>query len=301
MSLSFDPISALRLLVCCQALLLVDGCLSSPSPLAPGLQGSVGMPSRGILTASVELPSVGPGFVRYRPHGSAYWGTPALVQLVQEAAAAVEEEAPNGAPLVVGDLSARYGGPIPRHASHRTGRDVDLLWYVTTAHGAPVRNPGFIAVGADGLAFVPDTPIYLSLDVRRQWLLFRALLTSETGLVQWLFVSEAVEALIVDYARARGEPLDLIWHAETIMQQPRGAAPHDDHVHVRLACTQDQAASGCVDAGPHWDWLPALPVLPTLDGAALLQIATDDPLLTPAGDTAKLPLAEPADYLGAAL
>ena len=40
--------------------------------------------------------------------------------------------------LTVGDLSARHGGKISSHSSHRSGRDADLLLYMTTLEGAPV-------------------------------------------------------------------------------------------------------------------------------------------------------------------
>ncbi len=272
--------SILRIAVVCLASLLTGGCFGSRTPLAPGLSGSIGAPSQGTLTAGVELPRSGPGFVRYRPSGSAYWGTPELVALVQDAAARVISEAPNGAPLVVGDLSARTGGRIPRHASHRTGRDVDLLWYVTTLQGAPVRNPGFIKIGADGLAEVPETSQFLGLDVRRQWLLFKTLITSENAHVQWLFVSKTVEGLVTAQARALGEPADLVWHAENLMQQPTGAAPHDDHVHVRLACTDAQAVAGCLAGGPHWEWLPPLPTLSAMDDQTVPLIGAEDPWFT---------------------
>ncbi len=258
---------------------LSSGCLASPSPLAPQLGGSVGSPSQGTLQGGEELPRKGPGFERYRPWGRAHWGTPALVRLVQEVAARVELEAPSGAPLVVGDLSAKQGGRIPRHSSHRTGRDVDFLWYVTTPAGVPVRNPGFIHMGPDGLAPLPGTDGYLKLDERRQWLLFKALLTSRAANVQWLFVSRPVEAIIIDYAQARGEPLELIWHAENVMRQPRDAAPHADHVHVRIACSEDEAVLGCYGGGPHWEWLPPFSSLAPLAAQDLAAIGLDDPWL----------------------
>ena len=65
--------------------------------------------------------------MRYRPNGRFHWGRQRLIRMVEAAAAHVARTLPRGPPLVVGDLSARAGGKIPRHSSHRTGRDVDLL------------------------------------------------------------------------------------------------------------------------------------------------------------------------------
>ncbi|MET0595212.1 MAG: hypothetical protein ABW133_21105, partial [Polyangiaceae bacterium] len=83
--------------------------------------------------------------------------------------------------------------------------------------------------------------------------------------VQWMFVSLPVEALITDYARARGEDAELVWHAESVMLQPRDALPHDDHLHLRTACMPDEAVFGCEGGGPDWPWLPALPGTPPPD------------------------------------
>lgn len=259
-------------------LLACTGCIGAPNPLAPTLRGSIGMPHQGVQTGAVELPVRGTGYVRFRPKSPNYWGNPRLVSAVERAAAAVHHALPEGPPLVVGDLSARHGGKIPGHNSHRTGRDVDLLWYVTTPAGAPIRNPGFIRVESDGLAKVLDTGDYVRLDLERQWLLIRELILDDHALVQWMFMSRELEALVVDYARARGEDLELVWRAETVMLQPGDSAPHDDHIHLRIACTPEEAVVGCAGGGPYWEWLPALPRLDDPDGILLDTIAREDPV-----------------------
>jgi penicillin-insensitive murein endopeptidase len=233
------------------------------------------------LTGAVELPQRGEGYARYRQVSPHYWGNPRLVRAIETAAAAVMRERPGGAPLLVGDLSARGGGKISGHNSHRTGRDVDLLWYVTTPAGAPVLSPGFVRVGPDGLARVDgaEEERFLALDVERQWLLFKELLTTEGVGVQFFFVSRDVEALLVEYALSRGEQLELVWHAQTVMLQPADSAAHDDHVHMRIACTAEEAATGCEGGGPHWEWLPPRPALGPLDARSLAEIARDDPFL----------------------
>lgn len=257
---------------------LLSACVGAPSPLAPALEGSVGVPHLGAQTDSVELPITGPGFARYRPHGRHYWGRQGLVGLVSEAAARVAELAPGGPPLMVGDLSARYGGKIQHHNSHRTGRDVDLLLFVTTPSGAPRQSPGFVSIDGDGLGYLADTSEYVRLDVEREWLLIKALLSSEQASVQFLFLSKKLEALLVEYALARGEPIELIHRAETVLMQPTDSATHDDHVHLRVACAPSEAISGCSGGGPRWDWFPAPEVAPELDASELARIGADDPL-----------------------
>ena len=253
------------------------GCFGTPTPLAPGVSGSVGAPHHGVLTDAIELPVEGVGFVRYRKNGPNHWGNPRLVRAIERVAKTLHDEMPDGAPMVIGDLSAKVGGKIPHHQSHRTGRDVDLPWLVTTPAGVPLQNPGFVPVGADGLASLEVPGGYVRLDLRRQWRLVKELITSPDIDVQWMFCSREVEALLIDYARALGEPMDLIWHAETVLMQPGDSLAHDDHIHMRIACTPEELVLGCEGGGPRWEWLPPAPA-PDQNDEAIYDAAQEDPL-----------------------
>ncbi len=272
------PAALARLASLSVACALLGGCFSTPTPLAPGLHGTVGVPNRGVLTEPQELPIQGDGFVRYRPQSSHYFGRPRLVRALQAAAAAVAREAPGGAPLSIGDLSAKTGGRIPGHDSHRTGRDVDLLFLVTTPEGAPIASPGFVRFEGDGLARVQGSADFVRLDVDREWRLLRSLLTSPEIGVQFMFVCHEIEALLIDHARALGEPDTLVWHAETVMLEPSDSLRHDDHVHLRIACSPDEVVTGCSGGGPRWQWLPPVLAARPLEPQDWLQIAHDDPL-----------------------
>jgi penicillin-insensitive murein endopeptidase len=261
------------------SLLLASSCLSTPSPLAPGLHGTVGVPNQGVLTDAEELPVRGPGFVRYRPESTHYFGRPRLVHALEEAAAGVAQQAPGGAPLFIGDLSARTGGRIPGHDSHRSGRDVDLLFLVMTPSGIPISSPGFVRIEGDGLGLVPGGKDYVRIDIDREWLLLRSLLTSHEIDVQFMFVCHEVEARLIDHARALGEPADLVWRAETVMLQPSDSLPHDDHVHLRIACSPDEAVAGCSGGGPRWEWLPPYAPPHSLSAQDWEEIAREGPLV----------------------
>lgn len=269
------PRSPLRAALACAAC-VCTACFGSPTPLAPGVSGSVGVPHHGVLTVAQELPESGAGFRRFRRYGEYNWATGRLVAALQRATEAVARERPGGAPLLIGDLSAKSGGKIPRHNSHRTGRDVDLLWYVTTPRGAPITSPGFVRIDADGLGRIEPSGEYVRLDIEREWLLVRALLQDESVGVQLMLCSREIEALLIDYARARGEPDMLVWQAETVLLQPGDSLPHDDHIHLRIACTPEETLHGCEGGGPYWEWLPPLPSLgPQRDW--LQDIARDAP------------------------
>lgn len=228
------------------------GCTHAPSPLSPQNQGSIGSPSQGVLTDAEPLPDRGRGFRRYR-RDDTRWGTPELVGAIVRAAAEVATRFPDGAPLIVGDLSQLGGGQIERHRSHRTGRDADLLFYATTPSGRPVPSPGFLNFGADGLA-VDASGNYYALDVPRTWSLVRALVTQPRLRIQWLFVAKPIEALLIDFAFARGEDLRTIWQAETVMQQPSDGLAHADHIHIRLGCPMAPHGAACIEKGPSWPW-----------------------------------------------
>ncbi len=282
-----------RIAAAATAIACTSACFGTPNPLAPNIRGSVGVPHYGVQTGAVELPKQGAGYTRYRAHSPNYWGQPRLVRTIEHVASVIATQRPGGYPLMVGDLSARHGGKIPRHNSHRTGRDVDFLWFVTTPGGAPARVPGFVEIGADGLGRDKRTGRYYRLDIPRQWLLIKALLTHAEAEVQWIFASRNVEALIIDYALATETDLNLIWHAQTVLLQPGDAQNHSDHFHVRLACLPGDALTGCEGGGPRWEWLRPLPALDLLQPAWLADLIAEELPLR----HADLSLDAPADAL----
>lgn len=252
------------------------GCMGNPSPLTPSLSGSIGVPHNGTLTEGVELPKAGPGFRRYRPHSDTHYALPRLVAAIQRAASALEISHPGGFPLVVGDLSLPTGGKIPRHNSHRTGRDVDFLYFLVSPSGFPIPATGFQALEADGFVRFADGR-YARLDIPRQWAFFRHLLQDPEIDVQFLFISRALEAHIIRHALAVETQEELIWRAQTVMLEPVDSLPHADHVHMRIACRPKETVTGCSGGGPHFPWFPELSVLESSDEWLALAL-TSDPL-----------------------
>src|SRR6185295_345893 len=91
------------------------------------------------------FPEHGPGFVRARPGEETRYGVPALVALLERAAAKVSHDFPGTPAIHVGDLSRAFGGRHERHHSHRSGRDADVIYYATDPLGRPVSGTGFVA------------------------------------------------------------------------------------------------------------------------------------------------------------
>ncbi len=217
--------------------------------------GSYGRPSRGWVSRAERLPDQGRGWrvLRDDAHGGQHWGTARVVSLVRQAArgAAVGR---NAVPLVVGDISAPRGGQIPRHASHRAGRDVDLLFFARDAlTNEPVVTPEFVRYDRDGNSVAWPAP--LRFDTPRNWDLVESVVRAEGVGVTRIFVATWIEHLLVENARARARPAWVVERAEQLMHQPGDSAPHDDHFHVRVACSPDERAAGCVDWAPMWPWL----------------------------------------------
>jgi hypothetical protein len=67
------------------------------------------------------------------------------------------------------------------------------------------------------------------------------------------------DALALDRARvelmATGEPADTLLRLETVMLEPHPGGPHDDHIHVRTACSAEEEAAWCETGGPVRQWL----------------------------------------------
>ncbi len=229
------------------------GCIHAPSPLTPGVEGSVGYPHRGVLVRGAELPQQGPGYVWLRGDDR-HFAIARFVSTIVHAAAMVEALRP-GAHLGIGDLSKRDGGTLLPHLSHRSGRDADLLLYMETLDGTPVVSPGFIHVEADGLARDESGKRFLRFDVAREWILVRTLLLDREARVQWLFCNHNVKAILLDWGAARGESGELLRRADETLHEPKPGGLHDDHIHVRTECGPGEVASGCEVWGPHRDWL----------------------------------------------
>jgi penicillin-insensitive murein endopeptidase len=248
------------------ALLTLASCIRAPSPLTPANQGSVGLPHRGTLSGGAALPDRGVGFARLRRNERRY-GTPTLVETIEHAAAVVAKAHP-GSVLVIGDLSVVHGGHLLPHLSHRNGRDADLLLYVSTTEGAMVTSPGFVHFESDGLAWDPVHRRFLRFDVAREWLLVKTLVEDDDARVQWIFLNHVLEPMLIAWARAKGEPAETIRRAEEVLLEPKPGGAHDDHTHIRVACTDEELARGCEANGPARAWFVKSdepPHAPTLD------------------------------------
>lgn len=222
-------------------------------PVEP-LAASEGTPQDGRLVDGFEVPIEGPNhrfFSRSAKRGTQFT-TLEVAALLWRSARHVAKTSP-GPRLLIGDCSLKEGGAVERHRSHRSGRDVDLLFYVEDAKGRGIESPDFLPF--DGQGRCARKGCDLRLDVERNWNLLRTLIASQRPAVQYIFVAKPIKALLLRWAKSRGEHPEILRRAEQLMRQPSDSAPHDDHLHVRTYCSSTDLASGCVDVGPRWSWV----------------------------------------------
>ncbi|MGB5811368.1 MAG: penicillin-insensitive murein endopeptidase, partial [Polyangiales bacterium] len=209
------------------------------------------------LRGGVPLPLHAPG-LQFNPRNdpAARHGTWELVNALVQAAAVVESEL-GGLPVTINDLSYEAGGPIPRHASHQSGRDVDVWFYQLGPDRQPIPSVGaFFGPRGMGVDFRdlsdPSDDVVLRIDLRRTWRFVQALIEDPSANLQSIFVAEHIRSLLLREARKRDAPADVVARFAAMTCQPE--YPHDDHFHFRFYCSVEDIAQGCRDSKPTYDW-----------------------------------------------
>lgn len=210
---------------------------------------SYGKPNRGRLIDGQKLPDSGPGYVvplTWKTRGARY-GTNELISLIKGTSKRMRKKIKD-ARVVVADLSANNGGEARKwHKSHQSGRDVDVLYYVRDSNGKAIEPELMHAF--DGNMKSRDGSGN-TLDVARTWMIVRDLLTAQEAYVQYIFMYRPIAEKLIEYATNNKESDVVIERAKLALKQPAGSAPHDDHFHVRIYCSQTDRMFGCQDIGP---------------------------------------------------
>lgn len=175
--------------------------------------------------------------------GQAKWALPELFEVLDRAAQAVARRYP-GSVLGVADFSSKEGGPIPRHRSHQTGRDVDVGFYLVSGTGRAMRPYGLVDMKADGTSTVRATTRF---DEKRNWTFVAALLQDKKVKVTNIFIWAPLRARLLAHAEKIGAPRALRQKAAQVMSQPANVQRHADHFHIRIACPDGLVGKGCVE------------------------------------------------------
>lgn len=239
---------------------------TAPRAEAPSSEGSVSIGrhnSGRILQARRLLESE---HVRLkRPESDTAWGTDELIGLLERAAAHVAERVP-GSRLTVGDISRRRGGRFAPHRSHRSGRDVDIGFYIVDGAGQPVYTDRFHDFRGDGTT--RSDPGW-RFDDARNWALVEAMVTDLEAPVQYMFVWRPLRQRLLDHAASIGAPEELLERAAIVLDQPSRGGRHEDHFHMRIYCPPRDRPR-CLDEPPFHAWVPA----PSAEELAAIREAT---------------------------
>ena len=172
------------------------------------------------------------------------YGSDQLVAMLH--AAANELHRNSGRRMWVGHLSRRGGGDIPYSVSHNSGRDADIAFCYRNASREPVDPPGLLAVSSAGAT----NDARLHFDAACTWQIVKALLQFDGAEPQYMFMAGSLEGMVTRHAMDLGEPAELIERAAQLIRQPGGrAAPHSDHLHLRVHCSERDIRGGCQNQG----------------------------------------------------
>jgi penicillin-insensitive murein endopeptidase len=214
-------------------------------PAALRFGRSIGSPTEGHLIGGTHLQET--EYLRIEPAdtaGDVRWGLEPLVSMLDRAGRTVRRQYP-GAVLSVGHLSRIGGGEVDQHRSHESGRDADVGFFVRSTSGKQLQPTHFVPFRGDGTAGSWPGAYF---DDAKNWALVTALVNDPEAHVTHVFVAAPLRARLLAYAEHAGASQATRLRAAELMQQPRGALPHDDHFHVRIGCPAHM--SGCVENPP---------------------------------------------------
>lgn len=226
-------------------------------PAALRRSRSVGYAWQGSLTRAVKVrPSAHLRYVTEYASTGHFYGTWQLVQLLERVAQRVAIKMP-GARMSVGELSAQNGGDLPGHASHESGRDVDVGFYMLDAQKRSYEAFAFANFDDHGRGRAPNQG--LSFDVARNWELVSRLVTDGDARVQYVFVAQGLKSLLLAEGKRQNASKAVLERVSRALVPPRERHPHGNHFHVRIYCGPEERPK-CRDEGPYWPWYPGTPL-----------------------------------------
>jgi hypothetical protein len=195
---------------------------------------SVGSTNSGSLENAAQIAS-GDGYIVAETGRNAEYGTQETIDFIRGGFAAVRARHPGSQTVQVRDISVENGGrpsgPWP-HASHQSGRDVDVTYHLDSCSGA---------------CPLADVPLS-QFDEEATWTLFEYWLAQ--GAATFIFVDRTLQQILYDVAGRRGatsEELDRWFQYPSTSATGiiRHAPNHLNHHHVRFRCPVDD--SRCVE------------------------------------------------------
>jgi LysM repeat protein len=196
---------------------------------------SRGRPGHGWLHQPTQLPQ---SSAYYRRRVERTWATAHVIDHTVNAVQDARSSFPKLHRLAIGDLSDKDGGSLSGHHSHQSGRDIDVGLYYRKV---PVGYPNEFVVATKD-----------NLDVAATWALLASFVRTagREGGVEKVFLDYELQGWLYAAARKDGwskaKLVDVFQYPDgpyaahgIVRHEPK----HDDHIHVRFACTRDD--DGC--------------------------------------------------------
>ena len=142
-----------------------------------------------------------------------------------------------GARVAYMDVSARRGGRLWPHKSHRRGVDVDVQFIGQLEDGTrrPV-GPGVLRLGYLAKYGEDGRRGGLRFDAEANWFFIEGLRVNEHCVVEVVFVEPYVKSWLLEAGREAGALTEALqWAEDTLRYAGDEAADHKDHFHVRFA------------------------------------------------------------------
>ena len=204
--------------------------MTTPAPLAARAIGSY---ARGCMAGGISLPINGPDWQVMRLSRNRNWGTPQLLDYLEQLAS--DARALDGWPgLLVGDMAQPRGGPmITGHSSHQIGLDADI-WLTPMPDRilTPQEREDMTAISMLKDPFTVDmtkwTPLHTKLIKR----------AASYPQVARIFVHPAIKKVLCEQAGK-----DRAW-----LGKVRPWWNHYYHFHIRINCPPGMA--GCENQKP---------------------------------------------------
>jgi len=210
-------------------------------PEGEELSATVGAPNRGQLINAVAFPEA--NYYDIRCSGTAY-STKDVADRLGRSLAALRRRYEGQ--IIVADMSLKSGGHFRPHASHQSGRDVDI--WLPIVGGRYAVSERCRRCGTPWCR--PNTS---EIDWGATWLLLQALVAPELGaeLTQGEASSVGVSEIFIDldadsHKKIRSAALEMVEEDEfkRIMRKVTENEHHKVHMHVRYACSLND--SGCI-------------------------------------------------------
>ena len=159
------------------------------------------------------------------------YATPETVNIIEAGVRALRKKFPKAPRLVIGDLSARFGGHLLPHVSHQSGQDADIGYFVKRQKQRKIKT------------LIKVKP--RQLDVAKTWTFLYGML--KTNLVEAIFIDYHLQRRLYRYAKSQGVSMEElgryfsypVWKGKVISH----LKGHDDHMHVRFKAPQSTLAA----------------------------------------------------------